>query len=101
MSIRGPEIAELLRRIARGEATLQAVTKGGWGFCGDATFRVENYTLTIFNDCYELDYVDSAECDDGRRGCFDEWFEGDEEPVSLLTSEEANAVENALEATST
>ncbi|MGH9560026.1 MAG: DUF7693 family protein, partial [Terracidiphilus sp.] len=66
-------------------------------YAGDVRFRIGEYTVTIFNDCDELDYVDSAIAPDGREGEFDAWWFENIEPVSVLTDLEYQQLENLLE----
>ena len=51
----------------------------------------------IFNDCNQVDYVDSALAPDGRRGDFDDRWNVGEEPVDLLTDEEQTRLEALME----
>lgn len=63
------EMAAQLRRIASGEVSLQAVGMS-WSdvFAGDCELRTsDGWTIVVFNDCFEFDYVDRAESLDGRQ----------------------------------
>lgn len=94
----GPEIAELFRKAIRREVKVFAVGQS-WRevYAGDVSFRIGEYLVVIFNDCDELDYVDSAVAPDGRAGDFDEWDNSNTEPVSLLTSNERLQLQHRLE----
>lgn len=96
--IPGEEIAELFRKTIRREVKIAAVGKS-WKdvYAGEVRFRIAGYELVIFNDCNELDYVDSAVAPDGRRGDFDGWWESHTEPVSLLNDHERRRMEDFLE----
>ncbi len=96
--VTGPEIADLFRKAIRREVKIVALGES-WKsvYAGDVRFRIGNYTVVIFNDCNELDYVDSAAAPDGREGDFDDWWESHTEPVTLLTPQEYQALENLLE----
>jgi len=96
--IPGEEIAELFRKAIRREVKVAAIGQS-WNdvYAGDVRFRIGDYTLNIFNDCDELDYVDSAIAPDGRTGDFDDWWKSRTEPVSLLTEEEQSQLEYRLE----
>jgi hypothetical protein len=59
--------------------------------------RIDGYELVIFNDCNQVDYVDSALAPDGRRGDFDDRWNVGEEPVDLLTDEEQTRLEALME----
>ena len=97
-TIPGEEIAELLRQAIRREVRIAAIAKS-WQdvYAGDVTLRIGAYEVVIFNDCDELDYVDSATAPDGRHGDFDLWWQTQTEPVSLLTEEERMQLEYRLE----
>lgn len=66
-------------------------------YAGDVEFSIGDWRITIFNDCCELDYCDSAIAPDGRQGDFDYWWDEKQEPISLLTIEERAALERLLE----
>lgn len=95
-TIPAEEITELFRKVIRGEVEVVCVGCS-WDevWCGDASVRIDGYEITIFNDCGELDYVDSVMAPDGRTGDFDGWI-GDD-PVGLLSPEEAGKMEDILE----
>ncbi len=97
-TIPGEEIAELFRRTIRREVKIAAVGQS-WKdvYAGNVRFRIGGYQVVIFNDCDELDYVDSATAPDGRTGDFDQWWQAQAEPVSLLTGEERMQLEYRLE----
>lgn len=83
------EVTELLRRIASGELSLVAVGRT-WDevFAGDVTFRISSGdVLVVFNDCDEIDYIDSVVMADGRRGDFDEWANCGEWPFDTALSD--------------
>jgi hypothetical protein len=97
--IPGQEIAELFRRALRGEAKI--FTEGSsWTeiYASNVDVRIDGYELVIFNDCNQVDYVDSAIAPDGRCGDFDEWWNVGEEPVDLLTDEEQTLLGALMEA---
>lgn len=94
--IPGSEIAELFRKVIRGEASIVPDNwSWDWVWCGNFYCTIDGYKVVIFNDCGELDYVDSATAPDGRTGDFDHWEH--DQPVELLTGEESGAMELALE----
>jgi hypothetical protein len=97
--IPGGEIAELFRRALRGEVKIVAVGQS-WkdAYAGNVDLRIDGYKLVIFNDCDQVDYVDSATAPDGRIADFDDWWIGKDEPVDLLTDEEQDRLETLMEA---
>jgi hypothetical protein len=97
--IPGQEIAELFRRALRGEVKIFTVG-ASWTdiYASNVEVRIGGYKLVIFNDCNQVDYVDSAITPDGREGDFDDWFFSDTEPVDLLNDEEQTRLETLMEA---
>lgn len=94
----GSELVELFRKAIRREVKIVAIgTSWKDVYAGNVRFRIGGYTVTIFNDCNELDYIDSATAPDGREGDFDTWDNASAEPVSLLTDLEHLQLENLLE----
>ena len=96
--VTGPEIANLFRKAIRHEVKIEALGES-WKsvYAGDVRFRIGDYLVTIFNDCNELDYIDSATAPDGREGDFDAWWNSETEPLTLLTAQEYQQLENLLE----
>ena len=96
--VTGREIAELFRKAIRREVKIAAVGES-WNqvYAGDVRFRIGDFTVVIFNDCNELDYVDSAFAADGREGDFDTWWNTEMDPLKLLTPLEFQQLENLLE----
>lgn len=63
----------LLRLIESGDVPLVAVG-ATWRevHAGDATFRALGWTIVIFNDADDYDYIDSVVTPDGRKWTFDD-----------------------------
>jgi hypothetical protein len=99
LQVRGQEIADLLRQVGRGEVAARLVEPGcSWEqvYVGNVEFDISGYRVVIFNDCDELDYVDSVVTPDDRVGDFEEWYYQGEEPVGLLTEAEQAAIVSKL-----
>lgn len=99
--VSGHEVADLLRRVGRGEVAVKLADFGWpWNrvYAGNVEFAIAGYRVVIFNDCDELDYVDSVITPDDRTGDFEDWYRNGEEPVSLLTEAEKQAVVLQLKA---
>ncbi|MHD0650911.1 DUF7693 family protein [Pseudomonas aeruginosa] len=97
--LNGREVAELLRDVIQGRASISLATPGGtWSttYAGVVPFRAAGYTVAFFNDCDTLDYCQFAESPDGRRGEFEAWYAAGEEPIDLLTEPERLALEQLL-----
>lgn len=96
----GIEVAEQLRRAIRNEITVTLIDPSrSWAnaFAGDVAFMFDDWVITFFNDCDELDYCDSAQAADGRQGEFNAWWDAHEEPICLLNEMERSALEVLLE----
>lgn len=63
-----------------------------WVYAGNVKFEIAGYRVVIFNDCDQLDYVDSVVTPDDRTGDFEDWYNQGEEPVSLLAEAECQAI---------
>lgn len=65
------EILDFLYAIEREEITLLA--PNGVTFCGEVLFEASNgWSVIIFNDCDEWDYIDWLKTSDGREIRYDE-----------------------------
>lgn len=42
-------------------------------YCGDVPFRFGDYVIEFYNDCNELDYVETATAPDGRTAKYNDW----------------------------
>ena len=73
--VTGPELVELFRMAIRREVKVVALGES-WNdvYADDVRLRIGDYTVVIFNDCNDPDYVDSATSADGREGDFDAWW---------------------------
>lgn len=100
--VSGYEVADILRRVGQGEMTVKLVDPRctwEWVYAGNVAFEIAGYRIVIFNDCDELDYIDSVVTPDDRTGDFEAWYINGEEPVSLLTEAERQAVVTRLRVT--
>lgn len=62
------EILAVLSGIEAGVVTLTADEPWADVYCGNVTFHTSNgWTVVVFNDCDEWDYIDSVTAPDGRR----------------------------------
>jgi hypothetical protein len=88
------EVADLLRRLARGEVSASSKADEHWDTQVNFYVMVEGWRLSIFNDADSMDGVYFAEAPDGRHTDIDEWFkEYGKEPQDLLSDEEVNTLE--------
>lgn len=96
------EIAEVFRQALRSEIAVTVDDDATWdeAYCGNVHFKFGDWSITVYNDCSEFDYVDSATAPDGRSVEFDDW-ECDADPVALLTQEELAGIEFLVEGLTT
>jgi len=97
------EVAQVLRKVLSGEVRLKlSDPKKTWdgSFAGNVGFCVDGWTIVIFNDCDEIDYIDNVVSPDGRSSEFGDW--GTDEqigcPLNLLTNDEMLALEFLVKA---
>jgi len=99
------EVAAVLRQVAHGEIPITLVEPAhAWTdiYAGDVAFTAGGWRIVIFNDCMQLDYVDSATAPDGRRADFEDWHPPGAPhlacPLRHLTGIELDALERHVEA---
>lgn len=75
----------MLQAVERGDVTLQPVGRtADEVYAGDVTYRASNgWTLVVFNDCNDWDYLDSAVAPDGRRAEYPSGLEPESERGAL------------------
>lgn len=96
-AIQAGEIVEVFRQALRGEIAVKVLGDTSWSdvYCGDVDFMFGDWRITVFNDCWEFDYVSHATAPDGREGEFDDWYP--DSPVDALDQEELAAMEFLVE----
>lgn len=102
-SISMAEVADVLRRAARGEIPITVDFPYLPNESSSADFHVEGFTISIYDDAGCLDYVDWALTPDGRRCAFDDWCDAAEKakletsnPLDLLSEGEQEALQMIL-----
>lgn len=99
--IPGQEVCSVLRKAIAGQLVVElGIPSVTWDqvYSGIVPFRFEGWQISFFNDCDELDYCEAAIAPDGRSGAFLTWDSASEEPVSLLSDSERQALEHMLKA---
>lgn len=111
MKISARKVSDLLRRAIKEEIEITCLNPDDAMYCGDYIYRVGDAQITFFNDCYCLDYVDSASVPGYDKTDFDDWCHegvglyrlgnleyepGVYEPTMLLSYEEKRKLENLL-----
>jgi hypothetical protein len=82
----GHEVATLLRRVIAGDVGVQVVSPqaGGLrGWCCDIEVIADGWSIVIFIDCGDLDYVDRATSPDGRTVQFEAMWQHQSEPLTF------------------
>jgi hypothetical protein len=94
--IEASEVIDLFRLALRGEIVVRLLGRFSWSEIGSGTveYMFGDYQITFFNDCMDLDYVDSATSPDGRTGVYEDWRSGN--PVDKLTPTEYRALVSIL-----
>jgi hypothetical protein len=65
--IEAQELRELLEAIERGDVTLTTNRGPEKVYAGNVVYRASNgWTIQVFNDCGDWDYLDYVEAPDGR-----------------------------------
>ncbi|HYD26939.1 DUF7693 family protein [Brevundimonas sp.] len=73
------EAVAQVRAMATGDVTFTLERSWADVFCGNVVARLANgWTVEIFNDCDDLDYVDVVVAPDGRRSTFEDWLGPDD-----------------------
>jgi hypothetical protein len=108
MSDQGPsismaEVADVLRRAARGEIPVTVNFPYVPNERSSVDFQAEGFTISIYDDAGCLDYVDWALTPDGRRCAFDDWVNAAKKakletgnPLHLLSEDEQEALQTIL-----
>ncbi len=65
-------------------------------YAGMFVIDIEGWSITIFNDCDELDYCEGCVSPDGRRWSFDSGDRYGTDPVVLLSTWEHQTLERLL-----
>jgi hypothetical protein len=95
--MKASEVTDLFRQALQGEIVVRLLGRFSWQelSSGEVEYMFGDWQITFFNDCMDLDYVDSATSLDGRTGEYEDWEP--ENPVDKLTSIEYRALAAILE----
>lgn len=90
------EIYEVLRDAAVATRSMRRITEESWNdiYCGLMTIDVDDWKITFFIDCGNLDYCDNCLSPDGRKYKFSSNDAFD--PVGLLSVDEHRQLEELL-----
>lgn len=69
------ELKSFLEAVKAGEITLEAQQDPQEVYAGNVEYKANNgWTLVVFNDCNEYDYIDMVRASDGREIDFDDIY---------------------------
>ncbi|WP_422394732.1 DUF7693 family protein [Pseudomonas atacamensis] len=94
------EVCQVLREVVFGRLTITNAGQHSWNdiYAGHFVVEVQGWTLTFYNDCYELDYCEECVCPEGRRWTFESGDRSGTDPVALLSTWEHQNLERILKA---
>lgn len=94
------DVSQLLREAIFGRLVMSKVGQESWDeiYAGHFHFHVyvDGWTLSIYNDCDELDYCEESVSPDGRRWSFDSGDRFGTDPNALLSTWEHQTLEQLL-----
>lgn len=82
----GHEVTAVLRGIIAGDVVVEAVSPGAANprdRFGDVEFIADGWSIVIFFDCGDLDYVDRATSPEGRTVQFEAMWGSQSEPITF------------------
>ena len=83
------EVLDVFHQAIDGKIAVTPVdTEWAAAWCGFVAFMFGDWRMTFFNDCMELDYLDTAVAPDGRVASYADW---DVWPVEILSAHDAGA----------
>lgn len=93
------EVYQLLKDVALGIRNMSNAGETSWNqvYCGNATFEIDGWIITLYNDCGELDYCDKCIAPDGRVGTYERWSRFGTDPLQLLSEWERGKLEARLQ----
>jgi hypothetical protein len=81
-------VGQVLREIALGRRVIVRASPQTWDelYAGILMVDIEGWSITIFNDCEELDYREGCVSPDGRRWSFDSGDRFGTDPIAMLST---------------
>ena len=94
------EVCQVLREAIFGRSVMSKVGHGSWDeiYAGHFQINVDEWQITIYNDCDQLDYCEQCISPDGRRWSFDSGDRFGTDPIALLSTWEHQTLQCLLEA---
>ena len=94
------EVSQVLREAIFGRSVMNKVGHESWGeiYAGHFQINVDDWQISIYNDCDQLDYCEKCISPDGRHWSFDSGDRFGTDPIALLSVWEHQMLENLLKA---
>jgi hypothetical protein len=94
------EVCQVLAEVALGKRIMMRISIQSWNeiYHGLMPIEIEDWLLTLFNDCDTLDYCEYCRSPDGRVGTLELWQRDGPDPVDLMSAREREQLERLLAA---
>ncbi|WPN60737.1 hypothetical protein [Pseudomonas sp. P9_31] len=94
------EVYQVLKDVALGTRTMTKSSRQSWSeiYHGLMPVEIDDWLLTLFNDCGTLGYCEDCRSSDGRVGTLETWHRYGTDPVELLSGWEREQLERQLSA---
>ncbi|MGF6555478.1 hypothetical protein ABIA48_001858 [Pseudomonas sp. S30_BP2TU TE3576] len=88
----------MLTDVALGKRIMTRSSTQSWSeiYHGLMPVEIDDWALTLFNDCDTLDYCEYCRSPDGRVGTLELWQRDGADPVALLSALEREQLERLL-----
>ncbi len=92
------EVSQVMREAIFGRSVISKVGHESWDeiYAGHFQINVDGWEMSIYNDCYQLDYCEQCVSPDGRRWSFDSGDRFGTDPIALLSTWEHQTLEQLL-----
>nr|WP_238587135.1 hypothetical protein [Pseudomonas veronii] len=92
------EVCQVLREAIFGRSVMCKMGHESWDeiYAGHFQINVDDWQISIYNDCDQLDYCEQCVSPDGRRWSFDSGNRFGTDPVALLSTWEHQTLEQLL-----
>lgn len=94
------EVSQVLREAIFGRSVMSKVGHESWDeiYSGHFQINVDDWQISIYNDCDQLDYCEECVSPDGRHWSFDAGDRFGTDPIALLSTWEHQTLERLLKA---
>ncbi|WP_420875636.1 DUF7693 family protein [Pseudomonas poae] len=94
------EVSQVLREAIFGRSVMSKAGHESWDeiYSGHFQINVDDWQISIYNDCDQLDYCEECVSPDGRRWSFDAGDRFGTDPIALLSTWEHQTLKRLLKA---